>query len=375
MEYKSSEVKAGMFIFFSFIALAAFILSLGNLKDLFSDLRQVKIAFNFTGGLERGAPVRYSGLNVGRVVDIVLMKPGEAAGRDRVAVLAEIDPLIILRKNSTAMIKTSGLMGGLYIDIRSGTGSSPILNEGEMLVGQESFEFTKLGDMMGDIVSQTERFIGIMDGLASESMNTLKLFRTSLQDLDRMVVENRDDVRSNLKNLLKVSGELSKLLDENGDNIRQIILHTASVSEKGDLLLTGNLQKLESIIDQTLRASREMELLLADNRPGVTSLVRTMETDSRKISADIDSAAVSLDRTLQQSNGMLTENRRNLQELVKNLRETSVNMKSLTDELKRNPWKIVRKSDEPPPPDNPMVPPVTGQKEIRMKRLDKTTKR
>jgi len=46
-------------------------------------------------------------------------------------------------------------------------------------------------------------------------------------------------------------------------------------------------------------------------------------------------------------------------------------MKSLVAELQRNPWKLVRKGDEPEPIKTPYLPPISGQKELRMQRLDK----
>ncbi|MCH8157901.1 MAG: hypothetical protein IID18_09180 [Nitrospinae bacterium] len=114
-----------------------------------------------------------------------------------------------------------------------------------------------------------------------------------------------------------------------------------------------------------------MEILLADNRPGITSLISTLETDTRKISASIDSTSVKFDEALTQSNFILTENRRNLLELTQNMKETSRNLKSLSDDLRRNPWKLIRKSDEQPPDLEKPGTPASAAMQLRMKRLDK----
>ena len=65
----------------------------------------------------------------------------------------------------------------------------------------------------------------------------------------------------------------------------------------------------------------------------------------------------------------MIENRRNLLQLLQNMNETSRNLKSLTEDLKRNPWKLVRKSDEVAVP--PAEATAPGQSELRMRRLDK----
>ncbi|QPJ64719.1 MAG: MCE family protein [Candidatus Nitrohelix vancouverensis] len=372
MEYKSSEVKAGLFIFISILALIAMIFALGNLQDMFHEKKTLRIRFPFTGGLALGAPVRYSGLDVGKVVDIDLFNTADEKGEDRVMVVAEIDPKIIIKKNSTASIKTSGLMGGMYIDIRSGTRSSPPLSDKEYLNGVESFEFTKIGDMMGDVVLQVARFIEITDALASDSRKTLEAVQKSVDSVNQVVRENRPAIRSSLQNISRASDDLSRLLTNNEKDIQHIITEMASASTGAKQILSDNGKNLEAIIKQTLELTREMQVFLADNRPGVTRLIRTMETDTHEISMNISSATASLEETLQQSNHVVVENRRNLKELLNNLRATSVNMKELTDELQRNPWKLVRKGDEAPPKAAPYVPPVTGQKELRMRRLDKT---
>jgi ABC-type transporter Mla subunit MlaD len=117
--------------------------------------------------------------------------------------------------------------------------------------------------------------------------------------------------------------------------------------------------------------TREMEVLLADTRPGVTSLINSMEANAQEITTDIDRTATSVEETLGQGSSIMVENRRNLLLLLQNMNETSRNLKSLTEDLKRNPWKLVRKSDEiPPAPEQATTP---GQPSVRMKRLDKVS--
>ena len=63
-------------------------------------------------------------------------------------------------------------MGGLYIDIRPGTKNSAVLLEGETLMGQDSFEFAQIGDMVEEVVLQVRRFIDLTDDLTAESRAT-----------------------------------------------------------------------------------------------------------------------------------------------------------------------------------------------------------
>lgn len=419
MEYKSSEIKAGFFIFASFIVLAVMVSMLGNLQDYFKPKRQLRISFNYTGGLEIGAPVRYAGMAIGRVVSVELSSEKDKA--EHVVVVTAIDPSINIKKNSIAMIKTSGLMGGLYIELRPGSANAETLGATEPLRGQESFEITKIGDIMTEFMTHIERFTDIAETLAIDSKTTLTALQGSLANIDLVINENRDNLHANLKNMTKISGELAGLMDkndgeirktlanvaslarktdallnENEGEIRKALAHIASVTQKTDALLSQNdgeiretlthvaslaqktdtlmsrkEQSISDIIDQTQRTTREIELLLKENHPGVTNLVRSVESSSQRVADKIESVAGNVEQALQQTNGVLIENRRNLLELVKNLKETTESLKEFSDDIKRNPWKLIRKTDEQPEQGKPA--PAGNQDSLRMKRLDKVS--
>ena len=159
------------------------------------------------------------------------------------------------------------------------------------------------------------------------------------------------------------------MIDKNGGKLQSTMSHMASVSEKTDKLFTDTDIEIREIITQMHSLTREMEILLADTRPGVTSLVNSMEANAQQITTDIDRTATSVEQTLSQGNSIMIENRRNLLLLLQNMNETSRNLKSLTEDLKRNPWKLVRKSDEVAIPAAEAT--VPGQPDTRMKRLDK----
>ncbi|MBT6409759.1 MAG: MCE family protein, partial [Nitrospina sp.] len=320
MEYRSSEIKAGFFIFVSMLGLIVMIFMLGNIQDYFKPRRVLRIVFNFTGGMEVGAPVRYAGLDIGSVRDIELL--GDDKSQDRVAVVAEINPKITIKKNSVAMIKTSGLMGGLYIDVRPGTQGSPPLGEGEELLGEDSFEIAKIGDMATEVVLEIRRFTQLTEELVVDGRATLKDVRTSLANVDTILTENRKYVRANMENVLKISEKVSNMLDKNSGKLQTTLDHAASVSEKTDKLFTDKDAGIRETIDQMHNLTREMEILLADTRPGVTSLINSMETNAREITLDIDRTATTVGETLGQSNSIMIENRRNLLQLLQNMNET-----------------------------------------------------
>ncbi len=371
MEYRSSDYKAGMFIFLSLIAFAVFIFMLGDVKERFTPKKNVRVVFNFTVGLEIGAPVRYAGLLAGRVQEIDLLNSLDEEGVDRVIVQAQINPSIKVRRDSIATIKTSGLMGGPYLDIRPGSSRSPVLADGEQLLGQDSFQFTQMGDMVEEVVLQVRKFTQLADSLTVDSRDTLKAFKVSLENLNGILVDNRGEIRENLKNLARVSGELYKVLEGNGAKIGQTIEHIHSFTKKADRLMTDKEVNFVKIIEQTEGLTAQLESLLKENRVGITELVKSMKEDTGTIAKNISSASNSLDETLHQSSGILIENRRSILEMIQNLNESSRNLKAITEDVKRNPWKLVRKTDEQSEETKKEFKDGIKPSKVRMQRLDK----
>ncbi|QPJ61560.1 MAG: MCE family protein [Candidatus Nitronauta litoralis] len=370
MEYKSKEVKAGFFIVLGIITLGGFIFMLGDVKHLLDERKNLTIIFDYTSGLQVGATVRYAGLDVGRVQSIGLSKLSADEGKDNIAVVTEIDPKIRIKKDSRASIKTEGLMGAFYVDIRPGTRSGKPLGPQEPLVGLASFEFDEVGDMVTEVVAQVVRFTDLTEGLIDDSRQTLEELRNTIRHADMVIMDNRISTKKAFKNVERITGELAETLEQTGGDFRETLKNTKEITAKTNRILDKKQTNVESIIDQTDNLTRDLELFMADSRPALTNLIKTLESDSPELSSNIRSAAVNFDQTMQQSNAILVENRRNLLLMLKNLKTTTENLKGFTEDLKRNPWKLVRKSDELPPI-APEKAKADRKDHLRMKRLDK----
>lgn len=371
MEYKSKEIKAGLFIFIGVITLGVFVFMLGDVKHILDERKEQIIIFDYTSGLEVGATVRYAGLDVGRVKSIGLSALPQDIGKDHIAVVTEIDPKISIKGDSRASIKTEGLMGAFYVDMRPGTRQGKILGPGEPLVGMASFEFEAVGDMVAEVVGQIKRFTDLTEVLIDDTRDTLDGLRVSLDHVDQVVTENRESTRATFDNLKRISEKLADTLDDTEGDFKTTLRNTREITDRTNKILRTKEFNLANMIDQTDRLTRELELFMKDNRPALTNLISTLETDSPEVTSGLRSAVANFDTTMQQSNAILVENRRNLLEMLKNLKQTSENLKAFTADVKRNPWKLVRKSDDLLPI-APEKTPAAGEKDsLRMQRLEK----
>src|SRR6202050_4404708 len=108
----------------NYAAVGAFVLVVALLGALFvywySDSREHRdydrYEIYFTGsvsGLDKGAAVRYLGVGVGRVVDIVI----DPRDSSRVEVIADIDSRTPISAHTVAELQLQGITGLLYIDL------------------------------------------------------------------------------------------------------------------------------------------------------------------------------------------------------------------------------------------------------------------
>ena len=151
MERSTYDLWVGIFVAAGLIALLVLAFKAGNLGA--SDIGPsyiVKANFEDIGGLKVRAPVKASGVVVGRVTAITFDPI-----RYQANVTMQINDAYQFPKDTTASILTSGLLGDQYIGLDAG-GDSVMLKNGdtirltqsavvlEKLIGQ--FLFNKAGD-------------------------------------------------------------------------------------------------------------------------------------------------------------------------------------------------------------------------------------
>jgi phospholipid/cholesterol/gamma-HCH transport system substrate-binding protein len=128
MQRKSLDVWVGLFIIIGALALLFLGLKAGNMSSLsFEETYGVTARFDNIGGLKPRAPVKSSGVVVGRVEAITFDDKSFQA-----QVRMQLQQSYKFPKDSSAKILTSGLLGEQYIGLEPG-GDTNVLAAGDRI--------------------------------------------------------------------------------------------------------------------------------------------------------------------------------------------------------------------------------------------------
>ena len=144
------DLIVGVFVLIGLLAIGYLSLQVGGLELQGSDRMTLHATFDDIGGLSVRAPVRIAGVKVGQVSAIDLN------GDLRAQVAVEVASNLQLSIDSTAAIRTSGLLGDQFISVELGA-------EDETLADGEEFSFTESALSIDKLIGQFVHNAGVSD--------------------------------------------------------------------------------------------------------------------------------------------------------------------------------------------------------------------
>jgi phospholipid/cholesterol/gamma-HCH transport system substrate-binding protein len=213
------ELKVGIFIFIGIVILSVIVFSIGNFYSIKKGYT-MSVVFNFANGINVGAPVRYSGVEVGEVRNIeVYFDEKENSPMVKVGIWASENTWIT--EDSAATINTLGLLGEKYLEITSGSREAARLKQGGVLRGR-------------DPVSTEE--------LTRETKKTLTNVDAMLQSINDIVgdEELKNSLKEMVSNLKDLSGDLKEFtsfIKEGKGTIGRLVKDDTLYKDMDDLVL------------------------------------------------------------------------------------------------------------------------------------------
>ena len=143
MTRDKTDFWVGLFVLLGIIALVFLALRAGNLSSFsFAPTYKVQAYFDNLGGLKVRAPVKSSGVVVGRVASLSFDNE-----RYQAVVTLDIETGFKFPADSSASILTSGLLGEQYIGLTPG-------GDDKMLASGSTIQFTQSAVVLEELISK-----------------------------------------------------------------------------------------------------------------------------------------------------------------------------------------------------------------------------
>ena len=142
------DLVVGLFVLLGLLALGYLSLQVGGVELSSGEKIVLKATFDDVGGLSARAPVRVAGVKIGQVSGIDLDDDLRAT------VSLEVDAGVGLSIDSSAAIRTAGLLGDQFIAVELGA-------EDDVLVDGEAFQFTESALSIEKLVGQLVHDAGV----------------------------------------------------------------------------------------------------------------------------------------------------------------------------------------------------------------------
>jgi phospholipid/cholesterol/gamma-HCH transport system substrate-binding protein len=146
---RAFEIKVGAFILAGVVIGFLIIFSIGDI-NLSKTGYRIAVKFDFASGIGSAAPVRLSGVGVGRV-DGVNVVYSDKEKKSYAEVHAWIQSDAKIEEDAKITINTLGLLGEKYLEIYPGTPGTPVVKDGAVLIGQNPVVMEKLTENLVEL--------------------------------------------------------------------------------------------------------------------------------------------------------------------------------------------------------------------------------
>ena len=142
---RRTEFIVGIFALLGIAALAVLSLRLGRIQLLPEPGYTIYANFDNISGLKKGDRIEIAGVQIGKVISIVL-------NRDRARIAMHLNKDVKIDDQAIAAIKTSGLIGDKYVSLAPGPGDHDLTDGGTLRQTESAFV---LEDAIGQLISST----------------------------------------------------------------------------------------------------------------------------------------------------------------------------------------------------------------------------
>lgn len=314
MDSKREEALVGLFVL---IAAAVLLVTLFSLTGAFGrSATTYRTYFQYAGGLEPGATVRYAG---GPKVGRVTMLRIDPQDDRRIEISFSVRPDVPVKSDSIVKVMNLSPLGENYLEISPGSPQAARARAGDAVPSQP---YVSLNDLTAQL-----------NALGPEVKELIETLNERAGDLRETVARVNDLL--NAQNRANIAGSLSQvrgLLEENRPRLTSTMTNVDAASGKIGPLLDD----FRASLKQADQAVGKLDAMLDENR-----------TDLRQAIAELRRTLASTQLLVGQFDQTLNGNAENIDDILHNLRHMAENLKEFSEMIKIKPSLLIRSSSPP----------------------------
>lgn len=282
-------VGAGAFVVIGVLLFAVALFTIGERRMLFGDRFTLYTEFATLGQLETGAIVRVAGVNAGEVTEIQV--PGSPARKFRVKMEVRDDIRQLIRTDSVAAIQTEGLVGGIFVNIATGSEQAAPVAEDGTIPSREPFAFADLLQQASETIALINQTVEALSGDIEKTVQQIAMttedahqFLNDITPQIKAIAQNGSRISADTQQIVEKlragEGTLGKLINDDAlyqrareiaDEVKTVMANVRQVTDETRQAIAdfrsqgGPAQGLFSDMRVTLGQAREATADMADN--------------------------------------------------------------------------------------------------------------
>ena len=254
-----TEWKVGLFLTISLVVTAALVINFSKGTSPLTKIYTIHLTTKNVDGLVRNAVVMMAGVPVGRISAIHLNTDSYTVTLD-----AKIKAEYQIRADAKFFIETAGFLGDKYIGVIPGENKLPHLQDGDIVVCQESFDLvraarsaTDLMDELKTVASQITNIVNRIDSklLDEQTLTNLADGLSNLREIseeasatitavNQLILTNTPPINAAIENVVSFSGQLK----DAGTDLRSLISTNRVVIDESFANIKETTESLRNLV-------------------------------------------------------------------------------------------------------------------------------
>ena len=216
MDKSRFEITVGFFVVVGFLILSLMVFFISGIY-IFRPGYHLTATFDYVGIINRGAPVRFSGVRVGEVSKVEILKPKDEKAKTKIQVQFFLEKNVEVREHYEVSVQGTHIMSEPHIAINPVYEGGPVLKDGDVIEGISP-------STMDDLIKRGESIAMRIDNLLE-----------GVQDL--FDAETKQSLRESIKNMNNLLKVMNSATEGQEGEMREMIVHLNQVTEEMSTLL------------------------------------------------------------------------------------------------------------------------------------------